>query len=255
MAKTMFKNPFRPGAGHMPPYLAGRDSEKERFVDLLTQDVILNNLVLTGLRGVGKTVLLDTIKPLAMYAGWAWVGTDLSEATTLSEERIAVRLMADLSVVTSSIEIGREEIASIGFHPPREVVSDHLNFATMEALYKQTPGLTADKIKAVLECAWACLKGTGAKGVVFAYDEAQNLSDHAAKDEFPLSLMLDVFQSIQKKNIPFMLVLTGLPTLFRSSSRPGRSPSACSTSCSSTGSTRRTAGMPSASRSTPRSAR
>src|SRR5439155_24579416 len=49
---------------------------------------------------------------------------------------------------------------------------------------------------------------------IFAYDEAQNLSDHAASKEYPLSLMLDVFQSIQKKGIPFLLVLVGLPTLF-----------------------------------------
>jgi len=50
--------------------------------------------------------------------------------------------------------------------------------------------------------------------VIFAYDEAQNLSDHAGKEQFPLSVLLDVFQSIQSKGIPFMLVLAGLPTLF-----------------------------------------
>ena len=37
---------------------------------------------------------------------------------------------------------------------------------------------------------------------------------NTAKEQFPLSVLLDVFQSIQKKGIPFMLVLTGLPTLF-----------------------------------------
>jgi hypothetical protein len=36
----------------------------------------------------------------------------------------------------------------------------------------------------------------------------------AAKEQYPLSMLLDVFQSIQRKNIPFMLALTGLPTLF-----------------------------------------
>ncbi len=50
--------------------------------------------------------------------------------------------------------------------------------------------------------------------MIFAYDEAQNLSDHAADKEFPTSLILDVFQSIQRKEIPFMLVLVGLPALF-----------------------------------------
>jgi hypothetical protein len=50
-------------------------------------------------------------------------------------------------------------------------------------------------------------------GVIFAYDEAQMLADHDADKEYPLSLLLDVFQSIQRKNVPFMLVLSGLPTL------------------------------------------
>jgi hypothetical protein len=39
------------------------------------------------------------------------------------------------------------------------------------------------------------------------------LADHAEDKQFPLSLLLDVFQSLQRRNIPYMLVLTGLPTL------------------------------------------
>ncbi len=201
-------NPFRPGAGHMPPYLAGRQHEFDEFKKLLRQDVILHNLVLTGLRGVGKTVLLDTLKPLAQQAGWLWVGTDLSEAMTLTEERIAVRLITDLAVVTSSLTIAR--VPGFGFAH----VDEKLDFDTMLGFFNKTNGLIADKLKALLEFVWLCLQKHGVRGVIFAYDEAQNMSDHAAKEEYPLSLLLEVFQSIQKKNIPFMLVLVGLPTLY-----------------------------------------
>jgi predicted ATPase len=45
----------------------------------------MTNMVLTGLRGVGKTVLLETLKPIAVQAGWLWAGTDLSESTSVSE--------------------------------------------------------------------------------------------------------------------------------------------------------------------------
>lgn len=65
-----------------------------------------------------------------------------------------------------------------------------------------------------MEVVWNCLQNSGHKGIIFAYDEAQNLSDHAVKEQFPLSLLLDTFQSLQRKNVPFMLALTGLPTLF-----------------------------------------
>jgi type II secretory pathway predicted ATPase ExeA len=214
MPSKKFVNPFRPGAGHMPPYLAGRQQEKEEFLRLLKQDLILENLVLTGLRGVGKTVLLDTFKPLAIKEGWLWVGTDLSESTSINEERIVLRLITDLAVVTSSVVVHTAEVTGLGFQAATTRRNQTLDFDLMVALYKQTPGLAADKLKAVLELVWQCLQRQGARGVIFAYDEAQNLSDHAADKEYPLSLILDVFQSIQKKGIPFMLVFVGLPTLF-----------------------------------------
>ena len=215
MVDTDLTNPFKPGAGHMPPYLAGRQSEKEEFAKLISQTTILENLVLTGLRGVGKTVLLDVFKPIAQTNGWFWVGTDLSEAATLNEQNISTRLLTDLSVLTSSIVIGQEEQQSIGFTKNTETQTQYLNFQTLIGIYEQTPGLPGDKLKHVLELVWTILKsGANFKGIVFAYDEAQNLTDHTDKDQFPLSLLLDTFQSIQKKDIPFMLALTGLPTLF-----------------------------------------
>lgn len=210
----MFENPFRPGAGHMPPHMAGRRLEQEEFSRLLRQDVVLENLVLTGLRGVGKTVLLDTLKPLAIEQGWAWVGTDLSESASITEDRLTTRIAADLSVLTSSLVVQREQVSGMGYRPEVKLVEHRLDYETMLAFYRATPGLAADKLKAVLELVWQCLKTEKKRGLIFAYDESQNLSDHAAKEEYPLSLMLDVFQSIQKKGIPMMLVLVGLPTLF-----------------------------------------
>ena len=109
-----FQNPFKPGAGHMPPYLAGRGSETKDFLRLLEQRTILSNVVLTGLRGVGKTVLLEKWKPLAIERKWLWVGTDLSESTSVSEEMLVVRLLTDLSVVTFGVTLSHP-VPSIGF--------------------------------------------------------------------------------------------------------------------------------------------
>jgi hypothetical protein len=210
-----FQNPFRPGAGHPPPFLAGRDNEVRAFRRLLEQPTILTNLVLTGLRGVGKTVLLESaLKPLARQQGWLWTGNELSETINISEDKLALRLITDLSVITSQFEIDREVIEGMGFLPQRTERSVTFDHHLMLGLYNGTPGLVSDKLKAVLEATWDVVKTSGAKGIVLAYDEAQNLSDRADKDQYPLSLLLDVFQSIQRKGLPIMLVLTGLPTLF-----------------------------------------
>ncbi len=210
-----FRNPYRPGAGHMPPYLAGREREYAEFDRLLDQDEILENLVLTGLRGVGKTVLLETFKPRALQGGWLWASADLSESASISEVALAQRLLADLALITSSTTvIDPEPQQQVGFAAPAEPRKRSLSHEILTDVFTQTPGLISDKIKATLEFAWEHLSKQGHRRVIFAYDEAQNLSDHATQDQFPLSVLLDVFQSIQKKGIPFMLVLAGLPTLF-----------------------------------------
>ena len=198
----------------MPPFLAGREEEKRDFAHLLDQVSVLDNLVLTGLRGVGKTVLLDTLKSIAREKGWLWVGNDLSESSSLSESNLSVRILADLAVATSAVVVSTQERPGLGFVPTSETDEQTLDFNALLGISNDTPGLVSDKLKAVLERTWESLKPLGIQGVVFAYDEAQNLADHTSKDEYPLSLLLDVFQSIQRKGTPYMLALTGLPTLF-----------------------------------------
>ena len=199
----------------MPPHLAGREREYKEFDRLLEQDEILENMVLTGLRGVGKTVLLETFKPRAMQQGWLWATADLSESASISETALAQRILADLSLLTSSLTIEEQTTGQpAGFVASSEPSRVPLSHKVLLSVYAGTPGLISDKIKATLEFAWQHLSQQDQHRVIFAYDEAQNLTDHAEKEQFPLSVLLDVFQSIQKKGIPFMLVLAGLPTLF-----------------------------------------
>jgi hypothetical protein len=77
------------------------------------------------------------------------------------------------------------------------------------------PGLTSDKLKSTLAFVWGAIQATGKRGVVFAYDESQVVQDRREKDQYPLALMLEVFQSLQRKGLRYMLLLTGLPTLFQ----------------------------------------
>ena len=207
-------NPFRPGAGHRPPYLAGRESNLKSFKKLLQQSIISQNVILTGLRGVGKTVLLDTFRPLAIESKWLWVGAELSEYVSVSENNLAIRLLTDLSVVTSDIVISSQTEKSFGFKKDENIVNRYLDYETLGSIYSELPGLISDKLKGVLEVCWLCIKDTGCRGIIFAYDEAQTMSDYARKEQYPLSLLLEIFQSLQRKNIPFMLILAGLPTLF-----------------------------------------
>ena len=213
MNMTVFNNPFRPGAGHTPPYLAGRELELQEARKRLKQTVVTENLILTGLRGVGKTVLLEKIKSIAFEEKWLWAGNDLSESASVAENTLATRILADLALTVSFIEIGRKQ--NPGFRIEEDATVYNLDFSYLLGTFNQTPGLVSDKLKATLIFVWAVLskQSPNTRGIVFAYDEAQNLADHSADKQYPLSLLLEVFQSLQKQNIPFLLLLTGLPTL------------------------------------------
>ncbi|UER55455.1 ATP-binding protein [Kineosporiaceae bacterium SCSIO 59966] len=74
------RNPYAPGAGQRPPELAGRDRELEAFevvLERVARGRPERSLVLTGLRGVGKTVLLNALRSAAVRRGW---GTGKLEA-------------------------------------------------------------------------------------------------------------------------------------------------------------------------------
>src|SRR5947208_9281868 len=81
------RNPYAPGAGQRPPELAGRDTELSAF-DVVLERIARGrperSLVLTGLRGVGKTVLLNHLRSAAVSRGW---GTGKIEARPDQELR------------------------------------------------------------------------------------------------------------------------------------------------------------------------
>jgi hypothetical protein len=213
---NLYANPFRPSAGHMPPYLAGRAVERETFKKLLRQTVITDNGIITGLRGIGKTVLLQSFMPEAKQAGWLWTGDDFTEISGLSEETIIERVITDLSLKLSQIFVQTQLDLPLGFTALSCTKSRPLQYGDLRKVFDESPGLSSDKLKSVLRHVEKLISDTNIRGIVFAYDEAQNLTDKAQDKQYPLSLLLDVFQSIQKSphNVPFLLVLTGLPTLF-----------------------------------------
>lgn len=80
------KNPFSPGAGSPPPELVGRDPVLEQARILLgrvRQKRPEKSMLLTGLRGVGKTVLLNEIKRMADDEGYRTIFIEAHEGKAL----------------------------------------------------------------------------------------------------------------------------------------------------------------------------
>jgi hypothetical protein len=213
MSTKVANNPFRPGPGLYPKYLAGRTQEHQEFSKMVDQSPVMQNLLITGLRGIGKTSLLNSLKPLAISKGWFWVGNDLSESVSISETNLAIRIITDMSIIVSGFTLKEEEIPKVGYAAETQRSDIKLTFETLISIFNHTPGLNQDKLKRVFEVVWNTV-GTKAKGIILAYDEAQELTDEAVKGQYPLSLLLEVVKYLQQKEIPYLLILTGLPNLF-----------------------------------------
>lgn len=96
------ENPYTPNAGARPPALVGRDAELGRFEVLLTRlerGYAEQSMLVTGLRGVGKTVLLGQFEALATRQGWATVELEVTRTVDFGERMAHLARRALLQVV------------------------------------------------------------------------------------------------------------------------------------------------------------
>ncbi len=211
MTEASSKNPYRPGVGVRPLYLAGRDAPLRRFDAMLRAAPEQQaNMRVTGLRGVGKTVLLETFADRAQTLDWepAFIelqpahNTDTAISAALGSllertgERLSrlarLRSAAGRALRSNSLSVTWEEISlSISFGSERE-----------EDL--------AQKLFTTIQLALA----KGRKGLILLLDEAQLIHDERDRHgEHPLSLLIAPIVALQRQELPLGLVLCGLPTL------------------------------------------
>ncbi|MCH8614356.1 ATP-binding protein [Arsenicicoccus dermatophilus] len=210
------RNPYAPGAGQRPPELAGRDEQLKAF-DVVLERVSRGrperSIVLTGLRGVGKTVLLNALRSAAVRAKW---GTGKLEARP--EQRLRRPLASALH--TAVRELG---------HPQGEDVDQVLGvikaFAQRDVDPKAklrdrwNPGIEApavtgradsgdieiDLVELFTDCAG--LAADVGRGIAVFIDEMQDLHPE------DVSALCAACHELSQQGAPLIVVGAGLPHL------------------------------------------
>jgi hypothetical protein len=213
----MANNPFRPGVGKPPPYLADREAQLRRFRRYL-DDFPDNrsNVRVTGLRGVGKTVLIKEYRKASRAREWIVIKRDLTPR--LNDERdFAMAITADLEGAIGELSMA----ARVGklVTAARESVSAVVNLGEgvtvkIGAPKAATPAVLEDRIRDAMVKLGLLAKRAG-RGVLFLYDEAHVLYDRPRAGQFPLGALLSGFVEVQdrEEDLPVMLVMSGLPPL------------------------------------------
>ena len=208
------KNPFSPGAGAPPPELAGRDDILEEARVLLGR-VLLGrpekSILMTGLRGVGKTVLLNEIEFLAKENGYRTVLVEAHEGKSLPPLIVPHlrRILYDLDRIAGTGDKVRRGIAVLkSFITAIKVTVGDVEFG-LDIEPEQGAADSGDievdlpnLFEAVAEAAQE-----RQTGVAILIDEVQ----YFKKSE--LSGLIMAIHKIQQRQLPLVLIGAGLPIL------------------------------------------
>jgi hypothetical protein len=211
-------NPYSPGAGLRPRELAGRDREIENF-DVLRErtraGLISQSIVMTGLRGVGKTVLLNELADRARGDEWilAKVEADTSQGGRPFREQVARALNRALREATGNRGFRdrfRRALATFRSFSLRTDPAGGLTIGIEiepERGRGDTGSLETDLTDLALDLAAA--SSDWASGVCLFVDEMQDLSEEE------LSAICQACHETGQSDAQFYVVGAGLPSLPR----------------------------------------
>lgn len=209
------RNPYTPNAGARPPALVGRAAELEAF------DVLLHRLengrpqqsmIITGLRGVGKTVLLSAFRDVAIERRWVTVEAEVTKNSDFAERmsRLARRALLAVSPPDQWKDRAKRAAAvlksfSVTFKPDGSVAAG-LNVDAAAGL-ADSGDMSEDLTDLFIGLGEAAQEaGTG---VVFLFDEVQYLSVEELE-----ALIAALHKTVQRA-LPVTLVAAGLPQIPR----------------------------------------
>jgi hypothetical protein len=207
-------NPYAPGAGAPPPELAGRDELLEA-VRVATQRIRAGrqakSVLMIGLRGVGKTVLLDRMRDDAEAAGLHTLRIEAPEGRSLPAI-LAPQLrqaLLRLSRSEQARDLGRRALRALaGFAKALKVKYDDIEVGID---FDPEPGLADNgdlehDLQALLEAAGRAAQAADTALILFI-DEMQYV------EEEQLASLITALHRCAQQQVPVMLIGAGLPQL------------------------------------------
>lgn len=213
-------SPYRPGMGLEPPYLGDRGDQMERFREFLDDRVLPHNVILTGLRGVGKTVLLKHYVTEASQSRWLVAEREFLEADA-HPLPFAQKLLRDLLELTRQVSLrarlsgaaARVAEAAGQFIGALSVTYGGIDLRLGPGRGKDLELLDFDEdlLEAFRHVGRLCER-TGHPGFVLFYDEFHMVEERSGWRT--LSALLTATAGLQRSGDGrIILVLSGLPPL------------------------------------------
>lgn len=207
-------NPFAPGAGTQPPELAGRDELRESIritTERIRRGLPAKSVLMVGLRGVGKTVLLDRMRDDAEAAGMHTMRIEAPEQRSLPA-LLAPQLrqsLLRLSRTEKARDLAKRALQGLaGFAKALKVTYNDIEVGIDLA---PEPGLADNgdlehDLQALFEAAGEAAKAADTALILFI-DELQYV------EEQQLASLITALHRCAQRGLPLTVVGAGLPQL------------------------------------------
>jgi len=204
-------NPYTPGAGSRPPELAGRDEEISDFTNLLKRMSLgkpQKSLIVTGLRGVGKTVLVNTFNDIAEEYGFKTEKTEITHETNFRAlmARLFRRILLSLSPIDRLKEKGKKALGVLKAFAIKTSDGTEFSFDIEAVSGLADSGNLEEDLTDLIVVAGEAAKEHNS-GIVLLMDEIQFLQ----KNDF--EALISALHQVTQKNLPFSFVGAGLPQI------------------------------------------
>jgi hypothetical protein len=202
-------NPYTPNAGSRPPELAGRDAELEQFrvlVGRLKRGATEQSMIIRGLRGVGKTALLNAFEDRAESEGFLTFYHELTPDSALVAEiaRDVERALAQLKLSARAMKSVRDAFEHLG---AIELTGPE-GFGLAVDIRQADEGTISRDLSELFLVLGEAAAGKKT-GVVFLLDEVQFVS------KLEYRSLISALHRATQKNMPVTVVAAGLPQIPR----------------------------------------
>lgn len=206
-------NPYSPGSGVAPRVLAGRDPDITAFQTLMTRtskSLPARPIILSGLRGVGKTVLLNRLRGLADAHDWLTIQFEArpgSPGRSSARRALAQGLIKAASAYrnTSHLDGVKRMLSSVSSFSIGVGVTG-VNLGVERDLSRASTGSLELDLQDVVEDIGLTIRSEGKALCVFI-DEMQDLDDELTEG------LIATQHFANQRELPFFVIGAGLPSL------------------------------------------
>lgn len=209
-----YASPYTPGAGAMPSYLAGRNEmleNAEKTLQALVNGYPQKSVVYYGLRGVGKTVLLNAIEDQAEQLNILYSHIEIAEKRSfiIQIANASKKMIHQMSVVEAAKDFGRKAVGILqAFQVTYNPEDQTFTAGAGEPLAYVSTGVLSDDLTEMFVAMGRTAVKAG-KAICFFIDEIQYMKTNE------MEALINALHRVNQLRLPIIVYGAGLPKILR----------------------------------------